>query len=106
MGGGLRVGRSAVQAAACCSLCALPAGAPAAFCRAGRDGAKAFDYLSQALELAEAELAGGGGGDGSSAGAHLPPLAPPTAETASEGDVPPPLSAEEVVYSARTWLGR
>lgn len=69
---------------------------------AGRDGAVAFDFLSQALDLAEASLAGSDG----HAAAALPPLAPPSAETSVEGDVPPLLTAGEVRFSALTWLGR
>lgn len=70
----------------------------------GRDGARAYDFLSQALELADAALKHNSG-DGSSS-APLPPLAPPSPETAVEGDVPPPLSPAEVRYSALTWIGR
>lgn len=70
----------------------------------GRDGARAYDFLSQALKLADAALKHSSG-DGSSS-APLPSLAPPSPETAVEGDVPPPLSPAEVRYSALTWIGR
>ncbi|EFN56092.1 hypothetical protein CHLNCDRAFT_145622 [Chlorella variabilis] len=98
----------------------------------GRDGAQAYDCLSQALDLAEAELAAaatgapgtsqpasggaGGGGTGAAAGADreegegqgglLPPLAAPPAELAVEGDLPLPLTAAGVRFSALTWMGR
>ena len=70
-------------------------------CAAGRDGAKAFDFLSQALDAADASLSSS---DGSSQ--QLPELAAPPPDTAVEGDVPPLLSAAEVRYSALTWIGR
>ena len=70
-------------------------------CAAGRDGAKAFDYLSQALDAAEASLSSSDG-----AAQHLPQLAAPPPDTAVEGDVPPLLTAAEVRYSALTWIGR
>ncbi|KAI7841053.1 hypothetical protein COHA_005281 [Chlorella ohadii] len=70
----------------------------------GRDGGRAYDFLSQALEAADAALKHAAA-DGSSS-APLPPLAPPCPETAVEGDVPPPLTPAEVRYSALTWIGR
>lgn len=73
---------------------------------AGRNGPRAYDYLSQALKLADAALKHPSGDGSSSASSALPPLAPPSPETAVEGDVPPPLTPVEVRYSALTWIGR
>ncbi|PRW45605.1 Sel1 domain-containing [Chlorella sorokiniana] len=72
----------------------------------GRDGARAYDFLSQALELADSAATHASGDGSRSPAAPLPPLAPPSPETAVEGDVPPPLTPAEVRYSALTWTGR
>ena len=79
----------------------------AALLPAGRDGPRAYDYLDKALSLAEAALKQpGASSDGGPAPAPLPPLAPPSPETAVEGDVPPALTPAEVRFSALTWIGR
>lgn len=68
----------------------------------GRDGEKAYDCFSRALDLL-----GDGAHSGSGAAAgQLPPLAPRSQEAAVEGDVPLPLTTEEVRFSALTWIGR
>lgn len=68
---------------------------------AGRDGAQAFDYFALALELVDKHMHGDAG-----AGTRLPLLAPPSPDTAVEGDVPQLLSPSEVLFSALTWTGR
>lgn len=65
---------------------------------AGRDGEKAYDCFSRAIDLL--------GDVPTTAGHQLPPLSQPCVETSVEGDVPLPLSADEVQFSALTWMGR
>ena len=95
-----RAWRAAAEPGRACLTLRAFRGCPPKTLLAGRDGARAFDFLSQALDAAEAALAHG---DGSPA---LPPLAPASPDTATEGDLPPLLSAADARFSALTWLGR